>query len=140
MLRLGTVLRLGLMALLLSTLSVTLLVSAETNTKNLQGSWVKESDEFKIELDFKGNKLNITLTKGENKVQLDTDYSAGRDKTVFGRIVSIKDDGLQPATEKGDLFSLAIEVEEGKIVVKEFKGTKTSNDAKRLIEGDYKKK
>lgn len=108
--------------------------------QNLQGAWVKESDEFKIELDFKGNKLNITLTKGENKVQLDADYSAGRDKTVFGRIVAIKDDGLQPATEKRGSFSLAIEVEEGKIVVKEFKGTKTSNDAKRLIEGDYKKK
>ncbi|MSR79809.1 MAG: hypothetical protein EXS11_03680 [Gemmataceae bacterium] len=133
-------LRFGTLALLLSILSVTLLVSAETNTKNLQGAWVKEINDFKIELDFKGNKLNITLTKGENKVQLDTDYSAGRDKTVFGRIVSIKEDGIQPATEKGDLFSLAIEVEEGKIVVKELKGTKTSDDAKKLIEGDYKKK
>ncbi len=133
-------LRIGILALILSTLSVSLLGSAETNTKNLQGAWVREVDDFKIELDFKGNKLNITLARGENKVQLDTDYSAGRDKTVFGRIVNIKEDGLQPATEKGDLFSLAIEVEEGKIVVKELKGSKTSDDAKKLIEGDYKKK
>ncbi len=133
-------LRLGTLALLLSTLSVTLLVSAETNTKNLQGAWVKEADDFKIELDFKGNRLNITLAKGESKVQLDTDYSAGRDKTVFARIVSVKEEGLQPKTEKGDLFSFAIDVEEGKIVVKELNGSKTSNDAKRLIEGDYKKK
>jgi hypothetical protein len=101
---------------------------------------VKSFDDFKLELTFTENKLNISLAKGDAKFQLDTDYSAGRDGTIFGRIIAVKEEGITPATEKGDLYSMAIDVQDGKVIVKDLKGTNTSDDAKKLVEGEYKKK
>lgn len=127
-------------ATLFATLCFTNLTAAEPTTKNLQGTWVRSFDDFKLELTFTGNKLNITLAKGDAKFQLDTDYSAGRDGTIFGRIIAIKEEGITPATEKGDLFSMALDVQDGKIIVKDLKGTNGSEDAKKIVEGEYKKK
>lgn len=114
--------------------------AADPTSKNLQGTWVKSFDDFKLELSFTENKLNISVSKGEGKFQLDTDYSAGRDGTVFGRIISVKEEGITPATEKGDLFSMVVDVQDGKVIVKNLNGTNTNEDAKKIVEGEYKKK
>lgn len=114
--------------------------AADPTSKNLQGTWVKSFDDFKLELRFTENKLNISVAKGDGKFQLDTDYSAGRDGTVFGRIISIKEEGITPATEKGDLFSMVIDVQDGKIIIKNLNGTNTNEDGKKIVEGEYKKK
>ena len=127
-------------ASLFATLCFANLGAAEPTSKNLQGTWVKSFDDFKLELTFTENKLNISLAKGDAKFQLDTDYSAGRDGTIFGRIIAVKEEGITPATEKGDLFSMAIDVQDGKVIVKDLKGTNTSDDAKKIVEGEYKKK
>ena len=127
-------------ASLFATLCFANLSAAEPTSKNLQGTWVKSFDDFKLELTFTENKLNISLAKGDAKFQLDTDYSAGRDGTIFGRIIAVKEEGITPATEKGDLYSMAIDVQDGKVIVKDLKGTNTSDDAKKIVEGEYKKK
>ncbi len=125
---------------LFAALSLGNTIAAEPTSKNLQGTWVKSFDDFKLELTFTDNKLNISVAKGDAKFQLDTDYFAGRDGTVFGRIISVKEEGITPATEKGDLFSMVFDVQAGKVIVKDLKGTNTSEDAKKLVEGEYKKK
>jgi hypothetical protein len=35
---------------------------------------------------------------------------------------------------------MAIDVQDGKVIVKDLKGTNTSDDAKKIVEGEYKKK
>jgi len=108
--------------------------------KNLEGTWVRENDGVKLELTFTDKKLVIKLGRDAAKLELDTDYQVGRDSTFFGRIVDFKSDGLDYQGEKGDLFSMTAEVEGGKLVVKELKGTKVSDQAKALVEGEYAKK
>lgn len=132
--------RMFALATLFATLCLGNVLAADPTAKNLQGTWVKSFDDFKLELTFTENKLNISVAKGDAKFQLDTDYSAGRDGTVFGRIISIKEEGITPATEKGDLFSMVFDVQDGKVIVKDLKGTNTNEDAKKLVEGEYKKK
>lgn len=117
-----------------------IVMAAEPTTKNLQGKWVHEVDGMNIEFTFKEKTLEIKLEKDGSKLTIDCDFQAGRDSTVFGRVVDAKQEGINSESEKGDLFSLGATVEGDKLTIKELKGTRVNDGAKALIEGDYKKK
>lgn len=131
--------RIALSAIALLVLN-TMIFGAEPTSKNVQGKWVRGEDGSAITFTFTEKTLEIKLERDGNKLVLDNDFQVGREATVFGRVVEIKADGINSNATKGDFFSFVLDVEGDKVTVKDLKGTNVSEQAKTLIEGEYKKK
>ena len=118
----------------------TLVADEAPELKSLSGTWSKQAGEFEVEFAFKGEKLAISLKRGSDKLILDSDVAVSRDGRVFGRVAVVTEDGIAGGGEKGELFTFNAKVSGKSVTVSELRGTNVSDDARKLVEGEFKKK
>jgi len=118
----------------------TLVADEAPELKSLSGTWSKQAGEFEVEFAFKGEKLAISLKRGSDKLILDSDVAVSRDGRVFGRVAVVTEDGIAGGGDKGELFTFNAKVSGKSVTVSELRGTNVSDDARKLVEGEFKKK
>jgi len=118
----------------------TLVADEVPELKSLSGTWSKQAGEFEVEFAFKGEKLAISLKRGSDKLILDSDVAVSRDGRVFGRVAVVTEDGIAGGGEKGELFTFNAKVSGKSVTGSELRGTNVSDDARKLVEGEFKKK
>ena len=118
----------------------TLVADEAPELKSLSGTWSKQAGEFEVEFAFKGEKLAISLKRGSDKLILDSDVAVSRDGRVFGRVAVVTEDGIAGGGDKGELFTFNATVSGKSVTVSELRGTNVSDDARKLVEGEFKKK
>ena len=118
----------------------TLVADEAPELKSLSGTWSKQAGEFEVEFVFKGEKLAISLKRGSDKLILDSDVAVSRDGRVFGRVAVVTEDGIAGGGDKGELFTFNAKVSGKSVTVSELRGTNVSDDARKLVEGEFKKK
>ncbi|HEY2787700.1 MAG TPA: hypothetical protein VGJ05_22270 [Fimbriiglobus sp.] len=108
----------------------------------LTGRWVKEADEFGIEMKFGKDTYATTVKSGDNKVVVTSKYTVDKDGKVKAEITEVKETGSFPQKpEKGTKFTFTFKIDTkaktAKLTDFEMPG---AEGAKDVIEGDYKEK
>jgi hypothetical protein len=96
-------------------------------------------EERTIKFDFKEKGFTVTLSEGSNSIEAAADYGITKDGVVFGIITSVKKTGTDAGPSEGDLFSFKVSVDKGKLTLSDLNGTKVSDGARQLVEGEYSK-
>ena len=126
-------------ALALCVISTVSLAAAEPAKKPV-GTFTKKEGDISITFAIKADGMIVTIKgEGDRKIETTADYGLSKDGVLFGRISKIKKEGVEGGPEEGDLFSLRYKVEKDKLVISDLMGAKISDEAKKLIEGDYEK-
>ena len=105
------------------------------------GTWTRAlGGEGKITFTFDAEALRCELIgEGDQALTLHAPYGVTADGTVFGIITKVESKGGASGPEKGDLFSFHVKVEKGQLIIADLKGTRESDDARRIVQGEYKK-
>jgi hypothetical protein len=113
----------------------------EAPAKKLQGAWERKVEETAIKFDFQGDTLRVTIANGDATISVDSAYGLTKKGVVFGIVQNVdKKGGAEGGPSEGDLFSFQVSVDKDTLTIKELKGSSANDDAKRLVEGEYKKK
>lgn len=107
--------------------------------KKLKGAWARETkDGAKLTFDFKDEKtMKVQLANGDGKMEIEAEYSIEGDGTLTGIITKADASGNGPP--KDTKFGFKIELGKETMVLSKLTGV-DSNEAKELVEGEYKKK
>lgn len=112
----------------------------EAKSKKPLGSWERKAGDKTIQFHFKNDALSVVLKEGGNGLQVDSDYGVTKDGVVYGIVTGVKKDGVDGGPQEGHLFSFRVAVDKDTLTIKEINGSeKPSEEAKQLIEGEYKK-
>jgi hypothetical protein len=104
------------------------------------GTWTRALGEGKITFTFDAETLRAELVgEGDQALTIHAPYGLTADGTVFGIITKVESKGGASGPEKGDLFSFQVKVEKGELIISDLKGTRESDDARRIVQGEYKK-
>ena len=101
------------------------------------GTWVRESGGNKLSFAIKAEKLTITVSSSEGTVTAEAAYGVTADGTLFGVLTKVEKKGLENGPQKGDLFSFDFSAGKSEMTISNLKGTRTNEDAARLVEGVY---
>jgi hypothetical protein len=120
--------------------AATLNASADEGTKSKKplGTWVKSVGDNSITFHFKPDNMRVTLKNASGSCTIDADYGVTKAGVVFGIITGVKNEGIDGPPE-GLLFSFEADVGKDTLTIKDLKGT-DNEEAKQLVQGDYKKK
>jgi hypothetical protein len=103
------------------------------------GSWERKVGDTAVQLHFKDHTVRFAVKEGDNAVEVDADYGITKTGTVFGIITKVEKKGGAEGPSEGDLFSFVVSVDKDTLALKELKGTNTSDEARQLVEGEWKK-
>jgi hypothetical protein len=112
-------------------------LAAADKAKTPVGTWTKTEGELSVTFVIKKDGINITLKGGDRKIDVMGDYGLTKDGVLFARINKITKENVDGGPEEGDLFSFRYKVEKDKLVVSDLMSAKTSDEARKLVEGDY---
>lgn len=118
----------------------TLIAGDAPDLKGLNGTWSKQAGEFEVEFAFKAEKFVMSLKRGADTLVVDSDLATSRDGCFFARVAMVTQAGIEGKVEKGELFSFYAKVSGTSVTVTELRGTNVSDHARKLIEGEFKKK
>ncbi|HKI35263.1 MAG TPA: hypothetical protein VKA46_25625 [Gemmataceae bacterium] len=126
-------------ALVVGVICAAPLAAAEPAKKPV-GTWTKKEGETTITFRIKADGLTASLKgEGDRKIEVTADYGTSKDGVLFARVSKITKNNIEGGPEVGDLFSFHFKVEKDKLVISELNSPKTSDEAKKLVEGDYEK-
>lgn len=112
--------------------------NAADDTAKPVGNWKRSLGENSVQFDIKTDGMQVTLKGGDGaSMIIDTSYTY-KDGVLSGTIKKVERKGFDGGPSEGDKFSFRVKVDKDKLIVSELKGT-DSDEAKQLIEGDYKK-
>jgi hypothetical protein len=111
----------------------------ETLHKQMEGTWTRTEGEAKITFQIKKHFLRCTLEGGDKKITAEADYGLTKDGIVFGRVSKVEKANTDDGPTAGVLFSFQAAIKDGMLTVSELNAP-GNGEAKRLVEGDYKKK
>jgi hypothetical protein len=115
-------------------------LAAADEAKKPLGTWTKKEGEVTITFQIKADGMHVTLKgDGDRKMEVDSDYGLSKDGVLFGRVSKITRSGLEGGPDEGDLFSFRFKIDKDKLTLSDLTSPKTSEEAKKLIEGDYEK-
>jgi hypothetical protein len=104
------------------------------------GTWSKSEGDLTVTFNIKADGLTVTLKGNNQKIEVAADYGVSKDGVVFGRVNKITKENTDGGPEEGDLFSFRFKLTDNKMTVSELNSTKTSEEARKLVEGDYEQK
>ena len=124
-----------------SILCCLVLVSAsfaeEKVTKKPLGTWVRESGGNKLVFAIKAETMTIQMKTPEGNFVAQANYGVTSDGTLFGILTKVESKGLENAPQKGDLFGFDFSANKSELTLSNLKGTRTSEDAAKAVEGVY---
>ena len=103
--------------------------------KKPQGTFVKEGGDQKVTMTFKDDQLTVLLGEGELKVEAAFSVTG---EVVFGSIIKVEKGSDGGGPSKRDLFSFEVKMDKSEMTVSDLRGTHTSDESKRVVEGNYK--
>jgi hypothetical protein len=112
----------------------------DAKAKRPTGTWEKKIGDNQIQLDIKEGSVRITVTTAEATIAVDADYGITKDGTIYGIITKVEKKGTCEGPTEGDLFSFKYSLQNDVLNLKDLKGSRDSEEAKQLIEGEYKSK
>ena len=101
------------------------------------GVWVRTAGDNRVEFHIKADRLRTVLAVQGARLEVDADYGVSKDGVLFGRVSKVESQGVDNPPPVGHLFSFRYALKDGGLTVSDLKGT-DSDEARRLIEGDYK--
>ncbi len=100
------------------------------------GTWIKEGDST-VTFTFEADTLKCKLEFSGVTIGVDADYGMSKDGVIFGRINKVSKEGIDGGPVEGDLFTLRFSVKDNTLTITHL-GPNEQNDARPLVEGDYK--
>jgi hypothetical protein len=122
-------------------LAVPAMADDKVDAKKLKGNWLREVQGTKLLYKFKDDgKMEAQLTpQGADKaIIVSVDYTVEKDGVLSGVITKVENGGDNGGPQKGDKFSMKIEVGKETLIVSDFKGVEGA-EVKQLVEGEYKR-
>jgi hypothetical protein len=113
-------------------------LAAADDAKKPVGTWTKTEGDLTITFVIKKDGMDVSLKGGDRKIAVTADYGLSKDGVLFARISKITKENAD-GPDEGDLFSFRYKVEKDKLVISDLNSPKTSDEAKKLVEGDYTK-
>ena len=114
--------------------------AAADAVKKPLGTWKKTEGDTTITFTIKADGMRVVLKgEGDTKIEVQADYGQSKDGVLFARISKITKTGIDGGPDEGDLFSFRFKVEKDKLTISDLSAPKTSDEAKKLVEGDYEK-
>jgi hypothetical protein len=134
-------LRTTALVLLLSFLPAAAAEKADKAPARPIGTWARETDGHKVSFTFRAdNTLTIKVAaEGGKSVEVTGAYGVTGEGMLFGVMTKVEST-IDGGPEKGDLFGFTYSVSKGELTLSDFKGTKSNDRARKLIEGAYTKK
>jgi len=127
-------------AALALTLACAVPAAAADEAKKPLGTWTKKEGDATITFDIKADGMSIVLKgQGDSKIEAQADYGLSKDGVLFARISKITRSGIEGGPDEGDLFTFRYKVEKDKLTISDLTAPKTSDEARKLVEGDYEK-
>ena len=115
------------------------LTAGDTKAKKPLGTWSRTVGDIEVKFQFEADTLKCTIGGMGVVIDIDADYGVAKDNIVFGRINKVDKRGICVGPKAGDLFTFRYQVKDGMLAISNL-GPAEDNEAKQLIEGDYKKK
>ena len=113
----------------------------KVDAKKLKGNWLRDVQGTKLLYKFKdGGKMEAHLTpQGADKpIIVSVDYTVDKDGVVTGVITKVENANEGGGPQKGDKFTMKVEIGKETMIVSDFKGVEGA-EVKQLVEGEYKK-
>lgn len=119
---------------------LTTAAAQEKKQKDKPGAvWKRDSTDIDLSFQFGKNTLMLKAFNGENGAIVSCKTKTGKDGVITATVTKAVEKGTFPATPKvGFEFSFKWKVDGDKAVLSDLKG-EGLDDAKAIIEGDYKK-
>ncbi len=103
------------------------------------GTWTRTVDQFTITFDIQADAMKVILKADTNQLTAHADYGITKDGAVlFARMHKIERQGIEDGPAEGDLFSFKFKVNGDEMTVDDLQG-KANDDARRIVQGVYKK-
>jgi hypothetical protein len=115
-------------------------LAAADEAKAPVGTWAKTEGDLTVTFVITKDGMDVSLKGGDRKIEAKADYGLSKDGVLFARINKITKENVDGGPEEGDLFSFRYKVEKDKLVISDLNSPKTSDEARKLVEGDYAKK
>jgi hypothetical protein len=104
------------------------------------GTWTREAGGWTITFEIKDGEMTIKLKDGDgNTIDFEAEYGVTKGGTLYGCATKVTTKGIDTTAEKGDLFSVVYSANDKELTVSDLKGTHVNDEARKLIEGVYKK-
>ncbi len=107
------------------------------------GVWVKKTDEgMTLQMDFtKKDVLVVTASVEDKKLVITTALTAGKDGLWTAKATKSENKGDFPFTPTDKYeFSFKVKVEKGKATISDYTANEHEEEAKGVVQGEYKKK
>jgi hypothetical protein len=115
-------------------------LAAADDAKKPLGTWVKKEGDATITFTIKPDGMTVGLKGGgDAKLEVEADYGLSKDGVLFARVSKITRNGIEGGPDEGELFSFRFKLDKDKLTISDLNAPKTSDDAKKLVEGDYEK-
>jgi hypothetical protein len=115
-------------------------LAAADEPKKPVGTWAKTEGDLTVTFVIKQDGLEVTLKGGDRKIAVTADYGLSKDGVLFARVSKITRENLDGGPDEGELFSFRYKLEKDKLVISDLMAPKTTDEARKLVEGDYEKK
>jgi hypothetical protein len=115
------------------------LTAGDTKAKKPLGKWSRSVGDIEVKFHFEADTLKCTIMGMGVVIDIDGDYGVSKDGVVFGRVSKVEKKGICAGPKVGELFTFRYQVKDGSLAISNL-GPGEDNEAKQLIEGDYKKK
>ena len=133
-----------MLRLLATGLALALITSpaAAQDKKGKPGTtWVREANDLVITYQFGKNTLKVTAMHGEDGAVFTCKTKKDKDGVITATVTESMEKGNFPPTpKKGFEFSFKWKVEGDTATLSDFKWEGLNEDAKGIVEGEYKKK
>ena len=129
--------------ILAGTLGLALLInsSAAQDQKDKTTSWVREANGIEMTFEFGKDTLQVTAMQGDNGTVFTCKSTIDKDGVVKATVTESTEKGNFPPTpKKGFEFSFKWKVSGDTATLSDFKWEGLPEDAKGVVEGEYKKK
>jgi len=116
--------------------------TADDKVKKPVGTWMREAGEAKVTFAFKSDKLTTTIHTPNGDLVVEAKYEATKDGEIKGEITKIVKNEIGAGLEEGAKFAFKFKIADNTMTLSDLKGNDgndAGDDAKNLVEGEYKK-
>ncbi len=111
----------------------------KVEAKKPLGTWVREVGGNTVAFTFEAETLKCVITNAAGeRITVFAPYGVAEGDTIFGLITKVEKTAGGP--EKGELFSFHFQVDKDKLILSDLRSTADREEAKQLVQGEYKRK
>ncbi len=103
------------------------------------GAWEKKIGDNSIVFDIAADTIKATVKTPDGTLTISSEYALTKDgSTLYGVIRNVEKKGVCAGPSEGDMFNFHFKVDKDTLTIKDLKGSTDSEEARQLVEGEYK--